>query len=82
MREVWDVLYEELGQFMENVSSLVKSLLAVNYPKDTKSEGLSFMEIVRMLGQVHSDLEELGKTEVLNHKPILLPWGTCCPAMS
>ena len=43
IREEWDVLDDDFCQVMENVSSLVKSLLVFRFPKNAKSESQKFI---------------------------------------
>ena len=43
--EVWATLNEEFGQLLDNVSGLVRRLLAFKQSKEAKSESHEFMEL-------------------------------------
>ena len=80
MNEVWAVLDEEYGQVLDNVSSLVRRLLAFKLSKDAKTESLKFMELSRLWKEICADLRELDKLEALNHEPTISAVGGCFPA--
>ena len=82
MHEVWATLDEEFGQMMENVSGLVRGLLAFKYSKEAKNESSKFMELWRKWNEVCADLHELGKTSVLNHEPTIAAVGNMLPSYS
>ena len=48
MAEVWDMLNEEFGQVLENVSNLVRSLLPFKISKYAKTEPQQFIELARI----------------------------------
>ena len=82
MDEVWATLDEEFGQIMENVSGLVRGLVAFKYSKEAKDESSRFMELWRKWNEVYADLHELGKTSVLNHEPTIAAVGNMLPSNS
>ena len=45
--EVWEALDEEFGQMIENVSSLVREMLAFKNSKKAKTKSSKFMELWR-----------------------------------
>lgn len=67
MGEVWEVFDEESGQVMENLSGLVNCITSFLFPRDPKTGDQKFTEMTKMRGQVYTDLEELEKTDILNH---------------
>ena len=48
MHEFWATLDEEFGQMMENVSGLVRGLLAFKHSMEARRESSKFMELWRM----------------------------------
>ena len=48
MDEVWSVLDEEFGQILDNVSRLVRRLLAFMVSKEAKTESDKLMELSRI----------------------------------
>ena len=82
MQDVWATLDEEFGQMMENVSGLVRRLLAFKYPKEAKGETSKFLELWQMWNEVCADLRELGKIGVLNHEPTIAAVWNMLPSYS
>ena len=83
MNEVWEaLLYEEFGQIMENVSSLVLGLVAFKNSKEAKTESSKLIEFWRKWSEGYADLHELGKTSVLNHEPTIAAVGDMLPSNS
>ena len=82
MQEVWATLDEEFGQMMENVSGLVRRLLAFKYSNEAKGETSKFMELWRMWNEVCSDLHELSNIVVLNQEPTIVAVGNMQPSYS
>ena len=82
MDEVWTTLDEEFYQIMENVSSLVRGLVAFKHSKEAKNKSRRFMELWRKWNEVYADLHELGNTSVLNHEPIIPAVGNIPPSNS
>ena len=80
MNEVWSVLDEKFGQVLDNVSSLVRHLLAFTDSREAKTEALKFMELNRLWNEICADLRELNKLEALNHEPTIAAVGGCSPA--
>ena len=80
MNEVWAVLDEEFGQVLDNVSGLVRRLLAFKLSKEAKTESNKFMELSRLWNEICADLRELDKLEALNHEPTIAAVGGCFPA--
>ena len=81
MEDVWAVLDEEFGQILDNVSSLVRRLVAFKVSKEAKTEADKFMELSRTWNKICADLEELGKLEALNHEPTIAAVEGCSLAM-
>ena len=75
MEEVREVLDEEFGQVMENVSGLVNSITSIKLPKDAKTESQKFTELARMWGWAYANLEELEKMNIIKHGPTLAKIG-------
>ena len=75
MNEVWATLNKEFRQLLDNVSGLVRRLLAFKQSKEAKSESLKFMELSRLWNEVCADLRELDKLEALNHEPTIAAVG-------
>ena len=69
MAEVWATLADEYGQPMELVNEAICGLTSLQYT--SKMEGEQFNELFRKWTEVLADLEEIGKTEVLNHEPTI-----------
>ena len=82
MQEVWSTLDEEYGQMMENVSGLVRRLLAYKPSKEAKTDTTKFFELWRLWNEVSADLRELGKLGVLNHEPTIAAIGNMLPSHS
>ena len=55
------VLDEEFGQVLDNVSGLVRRLLAFKVSKEAKTESVKFMELSRIWNEICADLRELDK---------------------
>ena len=56
MQEFLATLDEEFGQMMENVSGLVRRLLAFKHSKEAKGGTSRFMELWRLWNEVCADL--------------------------
>ena len=80
MNEVWATLDEEFGQLMDNVSGLVRRLMAFKYSKEARGKTNKFMELSRLWNEVCADLRELCKLEALNHKPTIAAVGSMLPS--
>ena len=52
MNKVWATLDKEFGQLMDNVSGLVRRLMAFKYSKEAKDETNKFMELSRLSNEV------------------------------
>ena len=63
MDEVWAALDEEFGQIMENVSSLVRGLVAFKNSNKASNEFSRFMELCRQWSEVYTDLHKLRKNK-------------------
>ena len=82
MDEVWTVLDEEFGQILDNVSSLVRRLLAFKVSKEAKTESQKFIELSRIWNEITADLQELDKLEALNHEPTISAVGGMLPSLA
>ena len=69
-------------QIMENVSSLVRGLVAFKRSKEAMYESSRFIELWRKLNEVYADVHELGNTSVLNHEPTIAEVGNMLPSNS
>ena len=67
---------------LDNVSGLVRRLLAFKYSKEATGDNSRFMELWRLWNEVFADLQELGKLGVLNHKPTIAAVGNMLPSHS
>ena len=71
MTEVWEFLDEEFGKHSELTSERVDYLHAFQYSKGAVSESQKFMELYDRWTEVYSDLESIGKQDVLDHAPTI-----------
>ena len=72
MKEVWRYMDSEFGQVMEICAELVEALITFKFSSAARTEAEKFTELNRKWNEVYSDLEEIGKTDVLNHEPTLM----------
>ena len=82
MQEVWSILDEEYGLMLDNVSGLVRRLLAFKCSKEARGETNRFMELWHLWNEVCADPRELGKLAVLNHEPTIAAVGNIIPSHS
>ena len=72
MVDIWKYLDTEFGQEMEICSELIEALTNFKFSVAARSESEKFAELHAKWNEVYADLEEIGKTEVLNHEPTLM----------
>merc|ERR1711867_46293 len=80
MDEIWEFLDEEFGKHSELTSERVDYLHTLKYSKDAVSEAAKFKELYKCWIEVYSDLESVGKTEVLDHAPTIKGFVTKLPS--
>ena len=68
-------------QILDNVSGLVRRLLAFKVSKEAKTESEKFMELSRIWSEITADLQELDKLEALNHEPTISAVGGMLPSL-
>ena len=82
MNEVLATLDEKFGQVLDNVSGLVRRLLAFKQSKEAKTESHKFMELIRLWNEISADLRKLDKLEALNHEPTIAAVGGMLPSLA
>ena len=80
MKDVWDFLDRKYGRTMELASELISGLQNFKPSNKAKSESACFAELDREWTKVYSDLQEVGKLEVLNHEPTLRGFAQKLPS--
>ena len=80
MKDVWDFLDRKYGRTMELASELISGLQNFKPSSKAKSESACFAELDREWTKVYSDLQEVGKLEVLNHEPTLRGFAQKLPS--
>ena len=71
MEEIWAFLDDEFGKDSELMSDRVAYLHDFKYPKCAVTEALKFKELYKCWATVYSDLDSVGKLEVLDHPPTI-----------
>ena len=71
MAEIWEFLDEEFGKHSKLTSERVDYLHTFKDSKDAVSESQKFMELYDRWTEVCSDLESIGKQDVLDHSPTI-----------
>ena len=67
MDEIWAFLDDEFGKDSELMPDRVAYLHDFKYPKGAVTEALKFKELYKCWATVYSDLDSVGKLEVLDH---------------
>ena len=80
MEEIWEFLDDEYGKDSELTSERVDYLHGFKYSKDAVSEAAKFKELYKCWTEVYSDLESVGKQDVLNHAPTIKGFVTKLPS--
>ena len=70
MDEIWEFLDDEFGKHSELTSERVDHLHGFQYSKGAVMEAAKFRELYKCWSTVYSDLESVGKQEVLDHAPL------------
>merc|ERR1711867_305863 len=79
MEEIWEFLDDEFGKHSKLTSERVDYLHAFKYSKDAISEAARFKELYKRWIEVYSDLESVGKQEVLDYAPMIKGFLTKLP---
>ena len=80
MKDVWDFLDRKYGRTMELASELISGLQNFKPSNKARTESACFAELDREWTKVYSDLQEVGKLEVLNHEPTLRGFAQKLPS--
>ena len=80
IEEIWEFLDDEYGKDSELTYERVDYLHGFKYSKDAVSEAAKFKELYKCWSTVYSDLESVGKQEVLDHAPTIKGFVTKLPS--
>ena len=71
MEEIWLFLDDEYGKDSELTSERVAHLHDFQYSKSAITEASKFKELHKCWATVYSDLDNVGKLQILDHPPLL-----------
>ena len=80
MEEIWEFLDDEYGKDSELTSEQVDHLHGFQYSKGAVTEAAKFRELYKCWSTVYSNLESVGKQEVLDHAPMIKGFVTKLPS--
>ena len=71
MEEIWLFLDDEYGKDSKLTSERVDHLHGFQYSKSTVTEAAKFKELYKCWSTVYSDLDNVGKLQILDHAPTI-----------
>ena len=80
MEEIWALLDDEYGKDSELTSERVDHLHNFQYSKSAITEASKFKELHKCWSTVYSDLEYVGKQQILDHAPTIKGFITKLPS--